>query len=270
MRFIFISLDGDTLKSFAHIPHLLIDEIITEPDRIMKVLNWARDEMKRRMQLLEKGLDGKTPCNEVVYNRFVDNDKKLPEIVIVIDGYIDPEFPYVKELEKRLDGLVNMPYGWGMKNDVLCPHIGIHLIFSVQNWSAHPLNFIGTRLAFKAGSEKWSRLWLKWHRGAEKLTGHNDMLIYLPKYGKLTRVQGCYISEEEVKSVTDFIIKNNELSFDDEVKEYIDTHDIGDCSGVTIIGFGGTMAEWRRTGLGNNALDKGRFIIRCSDGDIVC
>ena len=96
------------------------------------------------------------------------------------------------------------------------------------------------------------------------------MLIYLPKYGKLTRVQGCYVSEEEVKAVTDFIIKNNELSFDDEVKEYIDTHDIGDCSGVTIIGFGGTMAEWRRTGLGNNALDKGRFIIRCSDGDIVC
>lgn len=257
MRFIFISLDGDTLKSFAHIPHLLIDEIITEPDRIMKVLNWARDEMKRRMQLLEKGLDGKTPCNEVVYNQSVDNDKKLPEIVIVIDGYVDPEFPYVKELEKRLDRLVDMPFG-------------IHLIFSVKNWSAHPLNFIGTRLAFKAGSEKWSRLWLKGHRGAEKLTGHNDMLIYLPKYGKLTRVQGCYVSEEEVKAVTDFIIKNNELSFDDEVKEYIDTHDIGDCSGVTIIGFGGTMAEWRRTGLGNNALDKGRFIIRCSDGDIVC
>ena len=257
MRFIFISLDGDTLKSFAHIPHLLIDEIITEPDRIMKVLNWARDEMKRRMQLLEKGLDGKTPCNEVVYNQSVDNDKKLPEIVIVIDGYVDPEFPYVKELEKRLDRLVDMPFG-------------IHLIFSVKNWSAHPLHFIGTRLAFKAGSEKWSRLWLKGHRGAEKLTGHNDMLIYLPKYGKLTRVQGCYVSEEEVKAVTDFIIKNNELSFDDEVKEYIDTHDIGDCSGVTIIGFGGTMAEWRRTGLGNNALDKGRFIIRCSDGDIVC
>lgn len=257
MRFIFISFGGATLKSFAHIPHLLIDEIITEPDRIMKVLSWAADEMKRRMQLLEKGLDGKTPCNEVVYNQSVDNDKKLPEIVIVIDGYVDPEFPYVKELEKRLDRLVDMPFG-------------IHLIFSVKNWSAHPLNFIGTRLAFKAGSEKWSRLWLKGHRGAEKLTGHNDMLIYLPKYGKLTRVQGCYVSEEEVKAVTDFIIKNNELSFDDEVKEYIDTHDIGDCSGVTIIGFGGTMAEWRRTGLGNNALDKGRFIIRCSDGDIVC
>ena len=257
MRFIFISLDGDTLKSFAHIPHLLIDEIITEPDRIMKVLNWARDEMKRRMQLLEKGLDGKTPCNEVVYNQSVDNDKKLPEIVIVIDGYVDPEFPYVKELEKRLDRLVDMPFG-------------IHLIFSVKNWSAHPLNFIGTRLAFKAGSEKWSRLWLKGHRGAEKLTGHNDMLIYLPKYGKLTRVQGCYVSEEEVKAVTDFIIKNNELSFDDEVKEYIDTHDIGDCSGVTAISFSGTMAEWRRAGLGNSALDKGRFIIRCSDGDIVC
>lgn len=256
MRFIFISLGGATLKSFAHIPHLLIDEIITEPDRIMKVLNWVRDEMKRRMQLLEKGIDGKTPCNEVVYNKFVDDDKKLSEIVIVIDGYIDPGFPYVKELEKRLDRLADMPFG-------------IHLIFSVKNWSAHPLNFIGTRLAFKAGSEKWSRLWLKGHRGAEKLTGHNDMLIYLP-YGKLTRVQGCYVSEEEVKAVTDFIIKNNELSFDDEVKEYIDTHDIGDCSGVTIIGFGGAMAEWRRTGLGNNALDKGRFIIRCSDGDIVC
>lgn len=258
MRFIFISLDGDTLKSFAHIPHLLIDEIITEPDRIMKVLNWARDEMKRRMQLLEKGLDGKTPCNEVVYNQSVDNDKKLPEIVIVIDGYVDPEFPYVKELEKRLDRLVDMPFG-------------IHLIFSVKNWSAHPLNFIGTRLAFKAGSEKWSRLWLKGHHGAEKLTGHNDMYVYSPGYvGNITRVQGCYISEEEVKSVTDFIIKNNESAFDDEVKDYIDTHDIGDCSGVTAISFSGTMAEWRRAGLGNSALDKGRFIIHCSDGDIVC
>lgn len=256
MRFIFISLGGDTLKSFAHIPHLLIDEIITEPDRIMKVLNWVRDEMKRRMQLLEKGIDGKTPCNEVVYNKFVDDDKKLPKIVIVIDGYVDPEFPYVKEFEKRLDRLADMPFG-------------IHLIFSVKNWSVYPLNFIGTRLAFKAGSEKWSRLWLKGFSGAEKLTGHNDMLIYLPNYGKLTRVQGCYVSKEEVKAVTDFIIKNNELAFDDEVKDYIDTHDIGDCSGVTIISFGGTMAEWRRTGLGNSALDKGRFVIRCSDGDIV-
>lgn len=259
MRFIFISLDGDTVKTFAHIPHLLIDEIIIEPDRIIRVLSWAADEMKRRMHLFEMGIDGKTPCNKDVYNKFVDDDKKLPEIVIVIDGYINPEFPYVKELEKRLDRLVNMPY------------IGIHMIFSVKNWSAHPLNFIGTRLVFKTGSEKWSRLWLKGHHGAEKLTGHNDMYVYSPGYvGNITRVQGCYISEEEVKSVTDFIIKNNESAFDDEVKDYIDTHDIGDCSGVTAISFSGTMAEWRRAGLGNSALDKGRFIIHCSDGDIVC
>lgn len=271
MSFIFISFGGATLKSFAHIPHLLIDEIITEPDRIMKVLSWAADEMKRRMHLFEMGIDGKTPCNEVVYNRLVDDDKKLPEIVIVLDGYIDPEFPYVKELEKRLDGLVNRPYGWGMEHEVLCPHIGLHLIFSVKNWSAHPLHFIGTRLVFKTGSEKWSRLWLKGHHGAEKLTGHNDMYVYSPGYvGNITRVQGCYISEEEVKSVTDFIIKNNESAFDDEVKDYIDTHDIGDCSGVTAISFSGTMAEWRRAGLGNSAPDKGRFIIHCSDGDIVC
>lgn len=270
MRFIFISLDGDTLKSFAHIPHLLTDEIITEPDRIMNAVSWAQDEMKRRMHLLEKGIDGKTPCNEVVYNQFVGDDKKLPEIVIVFDGYVKPEFPYAGELEKRLDKLVNMPYGWGMKNEVLCPHIGIHLIFSVRNWSVHPLNFIGTRLAFKAGSEMWSRLWLKGFRGAEKLAGHNDMYIYVPRYGKLIRVQGCYVSEEEVKAVTDFIIKNNEPMFDAEVKNYIETHDIGDCSGVTVMNFSGAMAEWKKTGLGNSLFDKGRLIIRCSDGDIVC
>lgn len=270
MRFIFISFDGDTLKSFAHIPHLLSDEIITEHDRIMNAVSWVQGEMKRRMQLLEKGIDGKTPCNEVVYNRFVGDDKKLPEIAVVFDGYVKPEFPYIKELEKRLDRLVNMPYWWGMKNEVICPHIGIHLIFSVKNWSSHPLNFIGTRMAFKAESETWSSLWLKGFRGAEKLTGHDDMYFYAPRYGKPTHVQGCYVSEEEVRAVTDFIIKNNEPMFDAEVKNYIETHDICDCSGVTVINFSGTMAEWKRLGFGNSLIDKGRLIIRCSNGDIVC
>ena len=268
MRFIFINLNGNVLNLFAHIPHLLIDEIIDKPDRIMKAVSWVIDEMKRRMQLLEKGIDGKIACNEVVYNGLIEDDKKLPEIVIIIDGFLNPDFPYIKELEKRLDRLVNLPYVWGMKNEILCPHTGIHLIFSVQNWSEHPFRFISHRLVFKTATQVESRVYLRGFKGAENLTGHNDMYMYPTINGKLLHAQGCYISEEEVKTVVKFVIENNEPDFDDNVKNYLDTCDIGDCSGITSINFSGTMAEWRRTGFGGSRLDKGRLVVHCSDGDI--
>lgn len=199
LRFIMIDPKRVELSVYNGIPHLL-SPVVTENKKSIGVLRWAIQEMDRRYQLLL----GAGSRDIKSYNK---NGKSLPFLVIVIDELADLMTSYGREVEGSIIRLAQMSRA-----------TGIHLIVSTQRPSVEVITGlikanITSRIALQVASQIDSRTILD-NAGAEKLLGNGDALFISAELSKPLRVQGAYITEEEIKKVTDFIKKNNESADD--------------------------------------------------------
>jgi S-DNA-T family DNA segregation ATPase FtsK/SpoIIIE len=194
------------LSLYRDIPHLL-HPVVTQPKEATKALRWAVGEMERRYMLLSD----RNVRNIEAYNRKImkekkresadgpeGTDKRLPYITLVIDELADLMMSSSREVEESITRLAQMARA-----------AGIHLIIATQRPSVDVLTGIikanfPTRISFQVSSKVDSRTILD-TSGAENLLGEGDMLFMPPGVGRITRIHGAYVSEEEVKRVTDFL-----------------------------------------------------------------
>lgn len=194
------------LSLYNDLPHLLAP-VIVEPEKTVSALKWAIIEMERRYQLLQSA--GKR--NIVDFNA-IKGKEGMPYIVIVIDELADIMAVASKEVEGLICRLAQMARA-----------VGIHLVLATQRPSVDVITGlikanIVTRIAFSVASQVDSRTILD-QSGAEKLLGNGDMLFTSAEFSKPKRIQGTFISEKEVKSVTDFVKSNGSPEYNKEVLE---------------------------------------------------
>lgn len=207
LRLILIDPKRVELSVYDGIPHLL-SPVITDNKKSIGVLKWAIQEMDNRYQiLLEKGArDIKS------YN--LHNEQKMPYIVIFIDELADLMASYGREVEGSIIRLAQMARA-----------TGIHLVVSTQRPSVEVITGlikanITSRIALQVASQIDSRTILD-SPGAEKLLGNGDALFISAELSKPLRVQGAFVSEDEIKKVIKFIKEKNKnnndtLSFENE------------------------------------------------------
>jgi S-DNA-T family DNA segregation ATPase FtsK/SpoIIIE len=199
---------------FNDIPHLLAP-VITEPDKTVNTLKWALIEMERRFRRFQEV--GSRDIES--YNGKFKEDQ-LPYIVIVIDELADLMAQSAKEVEGAIVRLAQMARA-----------VGMHLIVATQRPSVDVITGlikanITTRVAFAVASQIDSRTIID-VGGAEKLLGRGDMLFISSDFAsRPKRVQGCLITEKEIKSVTDFLKEHAGPQYDDEVMNF-SPHGIG-------------------------------------------
>lgn len=200
------------LSIYNGIPHLLIP-VVTNPKKAGYALNWAVDEMEKRYKLFAEAqvrdING--------YNKKKEKEgkgsSKLPIIVIIVDELADLMMVSSNEIEDYIARLAQMARACGM-----------HLILATQRPSVDVITGtikanIPSRIAFAVSSAIDSRTILD-QSGAEKLLGKGDMLFFPSSASKPKRVQGAFISDEEVEKVVDFIKLNN-TSTDKSNETYI-------------------------------------------------
>ena len=216
LRFMMIDPKRVELTLYNRIPHLLTP-VITDPKKAIMSLRWAVKEMERRYNVLEtervRDIDSYhqnvfMPAMEKIRRQGEpDEDEAVPEampyIVIVIDELADIMQTFPRELEAAIVRLAQMSRA-----------VGIHLMLSTQRPSVNVITGlikanVPSRLALQVASQIDSRTILD-QGGAEKLLGAGDMLYLGADMGKPVRLQSAFISESEVKKVTDFIAKHNE------------------------------------------------------------
>ena len=205
------------LQCYNGIPHLLIP-VVSDPHKASGALEWAVGEMMERYaRFSERGV------REIRgYNAHLEpGEEPMPRIVIIIDELADLMMTCKKDVEERICRLAQLARAAGM-----------HLIVATQRPSVDVITGlikanIPSRIAFKVSSFVDSRTILD-RPGADKLLGYGDML-YLPN-GEFTpiRVQGCFLSDDEVNSITEFICKNSRPNYDEAVIEQLNHVNEGD------------------------------------------
>lgn len=207
------------LSVYNDIPHLLIP-VVTDPKKAAFALNWAVGEMERRYSLFaEYGVRDLSAFNKKAVPL---NEPKLPKIVIIVDELADLMMVAQKEVEDYIARLAQKARA-----------SGIYLILATQRPSVDVITGtikanIPSRIAFSVSSQIDSRTILDM-AGAEKLLGKGDMLFYPGFYSKPVRVQGAFITDEEVERVVDFVKANSNINKELEnkiVKEIQDKKEI--------------------------------------------
>ncbi|NFO02763.1 DNA translocase FtsK [Clostridium botulinum] len=201
------------LNVYNGIPHLLIP-VVTDPKKAAAALNWAVNEMTKRYKLFaEMGVRNMESYNEL-FNKGVI-EEKLPYIVIIVDELADLMMVCPNDVEDYIGRLAQMARAAGM-----------HLVIATQRPSVDVITGvikanIPSRISFSVSSQIDSRTILD-SSGAEKLLGKGDMLYYPVGESKPLRVQGCFISEEEVEQVISFIKTSQGTSnYEEEIIEHI-------------------------------------------------
>lgn len=201
------------LGVYNGIPHLLIP-VVTDPKKAAGALQWTVTEMMRRYRLMsEEGVRDLESYNKAIHN---DPDQTpMPQIVVVIDELADLMLVAAKEVEESICRIAQM----GRAS-------GIHLVIATQRPSADVITGlmkanIPSRIAFAVSSSMESRIILD-TQGAEKLVGKGDMLFAPLGQGKPKRIQGCFISDDEVQAVVTAIKSQSESDYSDEIMEQIE------------------------------------------------
>ncbi len=216
MRLILIDPKKVEFAIYEGLPHLMINEIIADAQKAVTALTWAIKEMERRYDLFQKKTKSGTLVNNLdSYNKSLSEDEeKLAKIVIVVDELADLMSVAKKDIEERIQRLTQKARA-----------AGIHLVVATQRPSVDVITGVikgnlPTRIAFRVIQEVDSRTILD-ESGAEKLLGNGDMLYRTEGMFSCLRVQGAFLSEQEVQSVIEDIKRNNESYFDDTVADFI-------------------------------------------------
>ena len=212
VRFIMVDPKMVELAPYNGIPHLLIP-VVTDPKKAAGALQWAVYEMMKRYKIFSEH----NVKDLASYNKVAETDealKKLPSVVVVIDELADLMLVAAKEVEESICRVAQMGRAAGM-----------HLVIATQRPSADVITGlmkanIPSRIAFAVASAMESRIILD-TAGAEKLVGRGDMLYAPLGEGKPKRVQGCFISSEEIERVVNFVKENGEADYDESVIDKI-------------------------------------------------
>ena len=208
VRFIMVDPKMVELAPYNGIPHLLIP-VVTDPKKAAGALQWAVFEMMKRYKAFsECGVKKLKEYNRLAASR--EDMEPLPSVVVVIDELADLMLVAAKEVEDSIVRVAQMGRAAGM-----------HLVIATQRPSADVITGvmkanIPSRIAFAVASSLESRIILD-QTGAEKLVGKGDMLYAPLGGGKPQRVQGCFITPEEIEQVVEFVKKTGEAQYSDEV-----------------------------------------------------
>lgn len=209
------------LSIYHDTPHLL-HPVVTQPKEATRALGWAINEMERRYTLLsDRGVRTIESYNRKLFKErqkrsaekadgAEEADSHLPYVVVVIDELADLMMAASREVEEAITRLAQMARA-----------AGIHLIIATQRPSVDVLTGVikanfPSRISFQVSSRVDSRTILD-SIGAENLLGDGDMLFMPPGLGRLTRIHGAYVSEEEIKAVTDFLRTQKQPEYDPRV-----------------------------------------------------
>ena len=201
------------LSVYNGIPHLLIP-VVTDPKKAAGALNWAVNEMNKRYNLFSQ----MKVKNIESYNKLFDKgeiQEKLPYIVVIVDELADLMMACPNDVEDYICRLAQMARAAGM-----------HLIIATQRPSVDVITGvikanIPSRVSFAVSSGTDSRTILD-QVGAEKLLGRGDMLYYPIGENKPVRVQGAFISEEEVENVVEFIKQSDkDIDYSEDILNHI-------------------------------------------------
>ncbi len=230
VKFIMIDPKRIELSVYDDIPHL-ISPVVTDMKKATNALQWAVKEMERRYEVLAE--TGTRNIDQ--YNEFVDQENKkskqakddggdeqeigylerLPYIVIIVDEFADLMMVASKDVEIALTRIAQMARAAGM-----------HLILATQRPSVNVLTGIikanfPTRISFQVSSRIDSRTILD-SNGSENLLGNGDMLFAPPGTSRLVRIQGTFVSEQEIKNITDFLKEQRKPEYVEEITKQQD------------------------------------------------
>lgn len=225
LRLILIDPKKTEFVLYNNLPHLMINEIITDANKAIQSLNWAIGEMNRRYGLFEQmSRSGTYVVNLDEYNAQLlkkgQKDERLPKLVIIIDELADLMLAAKKEMEDRIQNLTQKARA-----------AGIHLIVATQRPSTDVITGViksnlATRIAFRVASDVDSRVILD-QSGAQKLLGKGDLLYTMPGINTPVRVQSAFISPEDSQKVVNYIKENNEAYYDEEATAFINNTNTG-------------------------------------------
>ena len=202
------------LSVYNGIPHLLIP-VVTDPRKAAGALAWAVQEMDNRYNLFaSKGVRDLAGYNKAI-EKEGEGTGKLPQIVIIIDELADLMMVAAKEVEESICRLAQKARAAGM-----------HLVIATQRPSVDVITGlikanVPSRIAFAVSSQVDSRTILD-GVGAEKLLGKGDMLFFPSGAPKPSRVQGAFVSDEEVEKIVDFIKSNGTATYSEDILESIE------------------------------------------------
>ena len=201
------------LSVYNGIPHLLIP-VVTDPKKAAGALAWAVQEMDNRYNLFAtkgvRDLKG--------YNKAIEKEEgigQLPQIVIIVDELADLMMVAAKDVEEAICRLAQKARAAGM-----------HLVIATQRPSVDVITGlikanVPSRIAFAVSSQVDSRTILD-SVGAEKLLGKGDMLFFPTGAPKPARVQGAFVSDEEVEKIVDFVKQNGTATYSEDILESIE------------------------------------------------
>ena len=204
VKFIMVDPKMVELMPYNDIPHLLVPVII-DPEQAAIALKWAVNEMENRyMKLMENGVRNIKGYNSL---SFVE---KMPYIVIIIDELADLMMVASGSVEESIARIAQKARA-----------VGIHLVVATQRPSTDVITGmikanLPSRISFALRSQIDSRTILD-SAGAEKLLGQGDMLLLANGSSKLERIQGAYISDEEVKDLTDTLKSTKKVKYRNEI-----------------------------------------------------
>ena len=212
VKFVMVDPKVVELSVYNGIPHLLIP-VVTDPKKAAGALAWAVQEMDNRYNLFaQKGVRDLKGYNAMAEKEGIGT---LPQIVIIIDELADLMMVAAKEVEDSICRLAQKARAAGM-----------HLIIATQRPSVDVITGIikaniPSRIAFAVSSQVDSRTILD-QVGAEKLLGKGDMLFYPSGAPKPVRVQGAFVSDDEVEKIVSFVKSNGEATYNEDILETIE------------------------------------------------
>lgn len=219
VKFLMIDPKQVEFSKYAGIPHLLVP-VVTDPRKAAGALGWAVSEMLQRYQRLSqvgvRDIEG--------YNKYIskyEEMESMPKICIFIDEFADLMMAAPKEVEDSVCRLAQMARA-----------VGMHLVIATQRPSVDVITGlikanISSRIALTVSSQIDSRTILD-AAGAEKLLGHGDMLYSPIGASKPVRVQGCFISDEEVEELCNFVKNQGESQYDESIAKEIEAKAVQD------------------------------------------
>jgi len=216
VKFVMVDPKIVELSVYNGIPHLLIP-VVTDPRKAAGALAWAVQEMEERYaKFAAKGVRDIKGYNQAIEKE--DDDlgaRKLPQIIIIVDELADLMMVASKDVEDAICRLAQKARAAGM-----------HLVIATQRPSVDVITGlikanIPSRIAFAVSSQIDSRTILD-TVGAEKLLGKGDMLFFPTGMSKPVRVQGTFVSDQEVEKIVDFLKKDGETVYNEDIIESIE------------------------------------------------
>ena len=217
VRMIMIDPKMVELNVYNTIPHLLVP-VVTDPKKAAGALDWAVAEMTRRYKVMaEKGAKNIESYN----NHLLEGEEPLPQIVIIVDELADLMMSSPREVEDAICRLAQLARAAGM-----------HLVIATQRPSVDVITGlikanIPTRIAFTVASGVDSKTILD-TVGAEKLLGRGDMLYKPQDKNKPIRMQGAWVSEDEVDRVVEMVSSSGQAEFSEEMLEHMENAAMSD------------------------------------------